>query len=373
MTEPTHDEQFPEAIVDVTIPVHTASRPIRRAVSSVLSHTSSTVSVNVIAHNVDPEKIRANLGEFADHPRLRLLSLQDGIASPAGPMNLGFDHSTAPFVSLLGSDDEFAPGALDSWLAVQAETGATTVIPKIIIIGRPMNPLPPLRGGRRTRRLNADRDRLSYRTAPLGLIDRRRFKRLRFTEGLASGEDIAYSAELWFTGSEIAVDWDGPAYLCHEDAGDRVTSAPREVATDFAFIDAIEAAPWFSPMRRADRVALIVKILRIHFLDAVVTRASSEEGLVPHQSALQEVFDRLRRMGPGAPAVLSRVDHRILREAFSETPSPERIQILAHDRWNQRSFGALLTPNPMHSLHRHAMIRLFYAANRTSKLDHSPR
>ena len=118
-------------LVDVTIAVHSASRPIRRAVASVLDGTEAPVRVIVVAHNIDPAIIRDNLGDLATDDRVLMLDLQDGIRSPAGPMNAGFANSTAPFIALLGSDDEFAPGALDSWLRVQRSTGASTVIPKI--------------------------------------------------------------------------------------------------------------------------------------------------------------------------------------------------------------------------------------------------
>lgn len=358
-----------DPLVDVTIAVHSATRPIRRAVSSVLEGTAAPVRVLVVAHNIDPEVIRENLGGYATDERVLLLELQDGIRSPAGPMNFGFANSTAPFIALLGSDDEFAPGALDSWLRVQRETGATAVIPKVTLVGRHNNPLPPVRNGRRSRKLDAAKDRLSYRSAPLGLIDRRRFGHLRFTEGLSSGEDIALTGELWFHGRNLAVDIDGPAYVGHEDEGDRVTFTPRSVREDFAFLTGLEAAPWFRALGRRARTAAVVKLLRIQFLSAIGVRATSSEELVAHQRQLRETLDHLTRLAPGAPRLLSRVDHRIIAEAFSTTPDVERIRVLANDRWNQRSLGALLTPNPLDSLHPQAMARLFFAANRTDRIS----
>ena len=166
-----------EPLVDVTIAVHSQTRPIARAVSSVLDHTTAPVRVNVVAHNIDPEIIRANLGAYAADPRLRLLHLADGIASPAGPMNHGFARSEAPFLSLMGSDDELAPGAIDSWLALQQRTGAEMVLAKIRLADGRTDPYPPIRGGRRTTGLDGRKDRLAYRSAPLGLIDRARFHR----------------------------------------------------------------------------------------------------------------------------------------------------------------------------------------------------
>lgn len=360
-------EQTP--LIDLTVPVHSAARPVRRAVASALAGTTAPIRVLVVAHNIDPSIIEANLGDLAVDPRVTLTELQDGVSSPAGPMNQGFASSTAPFISLLGSDDELAPGALDSWLAVQKKTGATAVLPKITIVGRDSNPLPPIRSGRRRRRLDAAKDRLAYRTAPLGLIDRSRFGHLRFSEGLSSGEDIALSAELWFHSRIIAVDTDGPGYLVHEDAGDRVSFTPRPVPEDFAFLDDFEDAPWFTSLRRSARTALVVKLLRIQYLNAITLRCSSRDELLRHQNDLRDVLTRLQRMAPAAPALLSRVDHRIVAEALSSLPDTDRITILAHDRWNQRSFGALLTPNPLRSLHRQAMVPLFLASNRTADVS----
>ncbi|MCE7482859.1 glycosyltransferase [Microbacterium profundi] len=357
-----------DPLVDVTIAVHSATRPVRRAVSSVLNGTTALVRVIVVAHNIDPAIIRNNLGDLATDARVCLLELQDGIRSPAGPMNLGFANSTAPFIALLGSDDEFAPGALDSWLRVQRETGASAVIPKIAIVGRHNNPLPPLRDGRRARRLDAAKDRLAYRSAPLGLIDRDRFGHLRFAEGLSTGEDIALTAELWFRGRNLAADIDGPSYVGHEDEKDRVTFTPRPVHEDFAFLAGLEDAAWFRRLSGRARTAVVVKLLRIQFLSAIGVRATNAEELVTHQPELRTALGRLERLAPRALRLLSRVDHRIIAEAFSAAPDIERIKVLANDRWNQRSFGALLTPNPLYSLHRQAMVRLFFAANRTDRM-----
>lgn len=143
-----------EYAVDVVIAVHSAERPVARAAGSVLSGTEAPVRVTVVAHNIDPEIIRGRLGELADHPQLRLIELADGIHSPAGPMNLGFERAEAPFVALLGSDDELAPGAIDSWLALQRETNAEAVLARIRLANGAVDPYPPVRWGRRVRNLD---------------------------------------------------------------------------------------------------------------------------------------------------------------------------------------------------------------------------
>lgn len=355
---------MPEPIVDVTIAVHSATRPIARAVASVVDHTEADVRVTVVAHNIDPAVILANLGPYASHPRVRLVELRDGVASPAGPMNEGLAQSTAAFVSVMGSDDELAPGAIDSWLGLQQDTNADVVIAKILIEGRGVDPYPPVRRGRRERQLDGSKDRLAYRSAPLGIVRRARFGDLRFTEGLRSGEDLAYTASLWFSGARIAYDRSGPPYVVKDDAGDRVTSAPRPVADDFAFLDAIEAESWFATLRPRQRRSLAVKILRVHFFDAVLARVNAEGGIGTHQAALAAVADRVEASAPGTTALLARVDRAVIDEVRSEAPNPDRIRHLLDARWNYRTVGALLPRNPLLALHAQAPFRTLFAGLR---------
>lgn len=355
---------MPAFDVDLTIAVHSATRPIARAVTSVIDRNRARIRVNVVAHNIDPEIIRANLGDLAEHPDVRLLELHDGVRSPANPMNFGLAHSQAPFVSVMGSDDELEPGAVDSWLALQAETGASTVIARIRIVGRSNDPYPPVRNGRRTRGLDPRKDRLAYRSAPLGLVDRRRFPSLRFTEGLPSGEDLAYSATLWFTGEHIAYDLTGPAYVVNDDADDRVTFSARSVSEDFAFLDAIEATEWFPRLARRARSALLIKVLRVHFFDAVLARMRSEPGLLAHRDDLADVVARAERLAPGVTALLARVDRDVIDELRSDAPDEARILHLLDARWNYRTVGALVTRNPFLVAHRQAPLRTLFAGMR---------
>lgn len=352
-------------LAEVTIPVHSGTRPIARAVASIVDHTDASVRVNVVAHNIDPAIIRENLGSYADRPDVRLLELRDGISSPAGPMNHGLAASVAPYVAVLGSDDQFAPGALDSWIEIARTTGATMVLARIQLPGRGIDPYPPVRNGRRTRDLRARQDRLSYRSAPLGLVDRRFFRDLRFTERLASGEDLAYSATLWFTGQHIAYDLTGPAYIVNEDAADRVTFGPRPVIDDFAFLDAIEALPWFGTLSTRDRRALMVKILRVHFFDAVLARVRTPEGILPHCDDLIVVLDRLEHTAPGVTALLARTDRTVLDQLRSGHPDPTAILHAIDARWNYRTVGAMLPRNPLLAFHSQAPFRTLRAGLRT--------
>lgn len=351
-------------VVDLTIPVHTAARPIARAVASVVDHTQSDVRVTVVAHNVDPDAIRAALGAYAAHPRVRLLDLQDGIPSPAGPMNHGFAHSDARFLSVMGSDDELEPGALDSWLALQSSTSADMVLARVRLPGGGSDPYPPVRNGRRTRALDPRKDRLPYRSAPLGLIDRRRFGHLRFSTGLRSGEDLAYTTALWFSGAEIAYDLHGPGYVINDDAGDRVTSAPRPVADDFRFLDAISALEWFSRAEIGERDVLVVKLIRLHFFDVLRAHLTRGSGVSTQSDAFVQILERLEAMAPGVERLLSLADRRVLEALRSSRVNDDELSALLAARWRYRSIAALTPRNPLLALHRQAPLRTLAAGIR---------
>lgn len=348
-------------IVDVTIAVHSQTRPIARAVASVLEHTQAAVRVNVVAHNIDPAIIRENLGPYAHDDRVRLLPFTDGVRSPAGPMNHGFAVSGAPFMSLMGSDDELEPGALDSWLALQRATGAEMVLAKIKLATGRIDPYPPVRGGRRMRELDGRRDRLSYRSAPLGLISRARFGALRLSAGLPSGEDLTYSLTMWFTAAHLAYDVHGPAYVVNADAGDRVTSAPRPIAQDFAYLDELESLPWFANASRADRIAIIAKLIRIHLFDAVLVRADSQERLECNRDDLLALFARLRSLAPGVSRVLARADRKVFSVLARPDGTSEQVLGALSARHKYLSLATVLTRNPMYLFHEQAPFRTLLA------------
>lgn len=352
-------------LVDVTIAVHSATRPISRAVASVLEGTAAPVRVNVIAHNIDPEIIRRNLGTYADYPALRLLSISDGIASAAGPMNYGLAHSEARYVSILGSDDELAPGAIDSWLATARDTDADAVLARIQLANGGVDPYPPVRGGRRTQHLDARRDRLAYRSAPLGLIDRERFGHLRFSEGLSSGEDLSYSLTLWYTAERIAYDLYGPPYVGHDDADDRVTFAPtRPLEDDFAFLSELQQLPWFTAAKPAIRTAITVKLIRIHFFDAVLARSASQQAFDENREGLATLADRLIAIAPGVDQLLSRSDRAVITVLRDPQPTFNAICDAMQARRSYLTPASLIPSNPLLALHAQAPFRTLFAGFR---------
>lgn len=346
------------------IAVHSATRPVARAVASVLNHTRADVRVIVVAHNIAPSVIRENLGEWHNHPDVWLAELQDGIRSPAGPMNYGFSLSTARFTSLLGSDDEFAPGAVDSWLALQRSTEAQSVLATITLPDGRSDPYPPVRSGRRRTKLDAVKDRLAYRSAPLGLIERNTFGDLRLTEQLESGEDLVFSLTMWFTAERLAYDLHHLGYVIHADADDRVTFAPREIARDFAFLEVLEQEPWFTTVSQRARVAIVLKVARIHLFDAIAARVKTEQDLTANRAGLLDLVERVFSIAPGARRLLSVADTRVLRLLATPTSTSSELLNAIAARHLLYSIATLLPSRLVNALHRQAPFRTLFSGYR---------
>lgn len=349
-----------DPIVDVIVAVHTSSRPIARAVSSVVDHTAAPVRVTVVAHNIDREIIRRNLGRYAEDDHVRLLHLQDGIASPSGPLNFGLAQASAPYLAVMGSDDEFEPGAIDSWLSLRERFGAEVIIARIRHTTGRVEASPAARPFRR-HRLDAVKDRLAYRSAPLGLILRERFGDLRFAEGLRSGEDLPYVVRLWFSGARVAFDRSGPAYLVHDDEDDRVTFTPRSISEDFAFLTRIIDDPSFAGLSARQREALTVKLIRSHLFDAVLNRSGEHSWPQQERGEIAAVAHRLTRLASRPERLLSRLDQKLL-DAILDPARPIEVAIeLVHRRSNYATLSAILPSNPLYVLHRQAPLRTLAA------------
>lgn len=345
-------------VVDVIIPVHSAERPVQRAASSALTHTSAPVRVTVVAHNIEVQKVRTALGTLAAHPQLRILELQDGVPSPANPRNFALAHATAPAVVFLDSDDELAPGAVDSWLELRESVGADAVLARIRRPDGTIDPYPPVRWGKRNLQLNAEADRLAYRSAPLGLIAREEFPGLGYTANALSGEDLVFSLTLWFTGRNITYDLAGPEYIVGGDALDRVTAEARPLADDFAFLDDLERAPWFVGASKRTREAIVVKLFRLHYLDALRARTGDDPTLHEALPKLRELKIRLEQLAPGVLGLLSIADHRVLdalHHANPPTASQLRELLAARQRFTHPS--TILPKNPLWFFHRQAPFR----------------
>lgn len=349
--------------VDLVIAVHTSARPIARAVRSALA-ASERMRVTVVCHDVDPDAIRDALGALAEDAddsagRVRLLPFRDGIRSPSGPFNAGLDAADAEWVAIMGSDDELEPGAVDAWLATAAATGADIVLPPIVRRGTAdvVVPTPPTRPGRRSE-LDGLRDRLAYRSAPLGLLRRSAVGDLRFGGGIATGEDVLFSARLWFGEHRMALH-EGLAYLVHDDAGDRVTLAPTSVHEALGFVEEVLESRWFRSQPATVRRALAIKTLRINILGQFVTRDRPEQWQAEERAALARIVHDLATAGPGSLDRLSVADRRLLDALPPESGvDAHRLLALAAAR---RRFGmpaTAVTRSPALLFDREAPLRM---------------
>ena len=329
-------------LVDAIIAVHRSDRPVARAVASILEGNMTRVRVIVVAHNIDPQEIKTALGPWALDDRVLLASLQDGIRSPSGPMNHGFDLATAPFTTLLGSDDTLEPGAIDRWVQIagDAKNPADFVIANRSDTTGATAAIPPVRVGRRVW-LDGVRDRLSYRAAPLGLLRRSTFGALRLPKGVYAGGDIELSAHIWFSGANIAFAYGKPGYLVHSDQEDRVTTTARPIDDDFRWVGPVlaESQPW---MRNADqRRAVIVKILRKNVIDAVKKRVSipwSEE----NSGQMKTLLKTLYAAEPTAFHYLSRGEAALIRALMKGGADSTGLQRLLRGATGLRSLDAVV-------------------------------
>ena len=380
-------------VVDVVIAVHTTDRPIARAVASVLENRTRT-RVTVVCHGLAVEDVAPLLGDLTERARvrdheIRLVPFADGVPSPSGPFNRGLDLARAPFVSIMGSDDTLEPGAIDSWVRLHHETGADVVLPRLVRAPAPapspaapadadgadaprggsphvpgrvsVVPTPPTRPGRR-RDLDGVRDRLLYRSAPLGLMRRATLEqlRLRLAVDHPVGEDVPFSTRL-FLECPVAYDRAGPAYVIGADAVARVTHTPRPVAADLAFLDDVLDAGWFDQLPEQARAAFATKAARIHLFGVVHNRTQASAWCDADVDALRSVAVRLAAAAPGYERHLSRADRDLL-DAIGAGAPPARLVELSVRRRRHGTPATLLTRDLRDLLRREAPLRLMAAS-----------
>ncbi|WP_153394540.1 glycosyltransferase [Ornithinicoccus halotolerans] len=335
--------------VEVVIAVHTPERPIGQAVASVLDGNGDVASVTVVCHNTSTDRIAPGVaGRHRD--RVRWLEHHDDRRSPAGPFNAGMRAARGRYVSIMGSDDTLAEGAVASWLALARRTGAETVVSRLVIgSGHRIVRTPPTRPWRRGV-LDPVRDRLSYRSAPLGLVSTAARARLgaELVEGLAVGDDVPYVTRLWCE-TAVAYDRGGPPYQIGVDAADRVTYATRPVGTELAFVDHLLTQAWFTGYPPAVRRAVVTKLARIHVFGLVWHRDRPALWDEPERRQLAAVTAALEAAAPGYAGPLSRAD-RALLDACAD-PGVPAAELVARARARRRhGTPATLLPRDLRHL-----------------------
>ncbi|WP_413451043.1 glycosyltransferase [Georgenia phoenicis] len=344
--------------VDVVIAVHTTRRPIGRAVASVLDGNGDTTRLTVVCHNVPVDQIAAVVAP-EHRARVRFLEHRDNVRSPAGPFNAGMRAADADFVSIMGSDDMLEAGAVHSWLQLAERTGAETVISRLVIGHRrrpvPTPPVRPLLRGP----AHPVKDRLSYRSAPLGLVstEARRRLGLELVEEIVVGDDVPYVTRLWFE-TRVAVDRHGPAYVIGEDAEDRVTYERRPVIVELEFVRHLLAQRWFRDYGLRERRAICTKLARIHLFGAIYHRQDATFWDAENRTALATVTDELLLAAPGFERPLSLADRALLDAARTPQVHADKLTELARKRRKHGRPATVVTRSPLHLLHREAPIRM---------------
>ncbi|WP_345763898.1 glycosyltransferase [Diaminobutyricibacter sp. McL0608] len=304
-------------LVDAVIAVHDASRPIARAVDSLTTSglslsTGGELRITVVCHNLPVDEIRSVLPDRLSSV-VRFIGLRDGIASAAGPFTAGIDAATGGYVSIMGSDDYLEGGALAAWLEHAHDGAVDAVIAPQVHAGGSKVRTPPVRPLRRGD-LDPVKDRLAYRTAPLGLISRRAIERLglAFPAGLRTGEDQSFSAKLWFGGGAIRFAAKAPRYVVGADAATRISLTRRALAEDLAFVDQLIDDPWFATLSPRARCAIAIKVVRIHVFDGVLARANDETWSPDDHVYASALVERLRLTARGFERPLSIADRKAL-------------------------------------------------------------
>jgi hypothetical protein len=354
--------------VDVVIAVHDASRPVGRAAASALADGVATVRVIVVCHGVRASSF-AEFGDVSGAP-ITWIEYADGIHSPAGPFNYGIGASQADFVTVMGSDDYYEPGAMTVAIdRLGTDDPDALVLPLRHQSGEEVrNPL--ARRGH-VHALDPVRDRMAYRTAPLALIRRSTLDRLalKFTPGLSTGEDIDFSARLWFSDARIDFHPGDPGYVIGADAQDRVTAEPLPARIEVAPVAALLKTKWAHSLGSARRRALAVKVLRIHVLGPLLRRVNatradlselqqdllSEEDAAAYASLASDAV----RLAPRTLVPFSRSDRKILDALARPHPNAGEIRLAAVAHAHSAAFDTLVPRNPLAAFDREGNVRRF--------------
>tara|TARA_R100000365_G_C2748490_1_gene80169 strand:- start:7010 stop:8065 length:1056 start_codon:yes stop_codon:yes gene_type:complete len=335
----------------IVIAVHDPARPLQRAIDSVLDGVGGEMGVVVVCHGIG----RASFGEIND-PRVRWVEFQDGIRSPAGPFNAGIAAATAPYVGVMGSDDFFDPGGTHALLARLDSTPDVLIYPMRHQTGASL-PNPLSRRGRR-RRLDPVRDRLSYRTAPLALVRTELIRTLglHMSPGLRTGEDVEFSARLWFSDHRIDFYPDDPAYVIGADGPARVTHAAMPITDELAAFERLFSQPWVRALARSRRASLVTKTVRVHLLGSVWRHVAQGTMTDEVRAHVSHVIRQGVEVSPSALAPLARHDRAVIDALWGPGTTMDVIAAVsergATSRWER-----YLTRNPLLSLHREGDLR----------------
>jgi Glycosyltransferase like family 2 len=346
--------------VEVVIACHDESRPIERAVASVLNDADvrDQVRVTVVAHGLDAADFEPRLSGIPGS--WRVISFADGVRSAAGPFNHGLSLVDAEYCAVMGSDDFLEPGAMSAWVDHVRRERPAAAIARIRTQGEAIMPNPLVRVGRR-RRVDAAKDRLFYRTAPLGLIETAEMRRLglRMTEGVRTGEDFEFGIRLWALSRRVDFLGAAPCYVIGVDARERTTFAPLTIEQGFVPITRLLDDGLPAQLEPAHRRALAIKLVRISVVGSAQARPEPGDWRDDAEVAFLATFlRRLLALAPGALDPFNLKDRRILDGLLAE---PTIARVTADVRRSSRAGRRerWLTKNPLHSFSRESALRRY--------------
>jgi len=382
---------LPGVDVDVVVAVHDLARPVHRVVRSALEGVDlrgvlpggHRVRVSVVCHGLSSAAVRrrveaalADGGDEAEElaAHVRYLEHDDGVASPAGPFNAGLLAADGRYVSIIGSDDRYAPGALDAWVRLADELGSAWLMARLETEDGQHIPTPRTRPGR-SRDLDLVADRLAYRTAPLGLLRRQTLADLGLLEGdgpltpgLATGEDVELSLRLVTSGERIDHAREAPAYLIGTRGEDRTTAVRRPVADELAAHARLLDLRWVRALPEPARQAIVVKTLRIHVLAAVRRRPEPWDWAPGEAAFVRQLTGDLLAMAPDAARGLHRADTDLL-EAVLTAADTDALAAASARRAAASRWDILLAPGLAANLDAEATLRTHAGAAAGATLE----
>ena len=343
-------------LVNVVIPIHDLTRPLQRAVDS-LQHSGLTpgteLRITVVCHGIASHDVERILTPHA-RSLVQLIEFDDGVASPAGPFMHGIRNSAAEFISLMGSDDTYEPGAAGAWYKQATRDSLAALIPPERHASGTKISTPPIRPWRRGR-LDALRDRLAYRTAPLGLIRRTTIDELglNLPTHLHNGSDQLFGLKLWFSGLHMGYGKGLPHYVVGADANTRVTTAARKISDELRAVAEIFSDPWTLARTLPERRAIATKSYRVHVVSAVLVRVTSDNWTPGDANYVSTLLALFREVAPGFESPLSLADRRLLDALEAGNWSAIELEKHVHARgdfrrlssWLTRSFSGIVAPD----------------------------
>lgn len=352
--------------VDMIIAVHDLRRNIKRAIGSVLADEDPTIRAFIVAHNLARTEVESAIAELADrYPgRIRVEELLDGVRSPSGPFTFGIAASDADYVGIMGSDDELDPAAIRQWRERAIALDADAVIAKVVRGSqRTLVRSPPKRLWR-VGRLDFVKDRLSYRSAPLGLIRRSAVARLdlELLPGARNGGDLPFVTKLWLSGRVVAATG-AAAYIEHADAPERVTYVAKPVAEELNPITLLLVDPITRTMTSSQRHALATKLFRRNLTDSVRKRGSGLLLTAEDCATLRTLAAAITELAPNALNMLSIAQRRMFDELARTEPDPELVVQADAASLRYRTLPALLPAKLKFLLHSQAQPRFMIATS----------